>query len=82
MVDSKYLTSSALSELINALVQSSTNVAHIENNKLSRPSRKLNEQVSCMFALIHDANVLYIADVENQRRLLKFRFLSAKQLRV
>lgn len=46
VIDGKYLTSSALTELINALVQASTNiVAQSEAIKRGQPTSKINEQV-------------------------------------
>lgn len=46
IVDGKYLTSSALSELISTIIQTSTNVAHTEVDKGEPLTRKLKEQVS------------------------------------
>lgn len=46
IVDGKYLTSSALSELTNSLIQASTNIAHTEMDKGESVTRKLKEQVS------------------------------------
>lgn len=46
IIDGKYLTSSALSELISTIIQMSTNVAHTEMEKGEVMTRKLKEQVS------------------------------------
>uniref|UniRef100_A0AAF5PR72 SEC7 domain-containing protein n=1 Tax=Wuchereria bancrofti TaxID=6293 RepID=A0AAF5PR72_WUCBA len=67
IVDGKYLTSSALSELISTIIQASTNVAHIEMDKGEPVIRKLKEQEE-------DALVLYLEmmisiALENKDRL-------------
>ncbi|VDN06562.1 unnamed protein product [Thelazia callipaeda] len=67
IVDGKYLTSSALAELISAIIQASTNIAHIEADKIGPTSKKLKEQEE-------DALVLYLEmmisiALENKDRL-------------
>nr|CDP93601.1 BMA-GBF-1, isoform g [Brugia malayi] len=67
IVDGKYLTSSALSELISTIIQASTNVAHTEMDKGEPVTRKLKEQEE-------DALVLYLemmisTALENKDRL-------------
>ncbi|KAM3724305.1 Golgi-specific brefeldin A-resistance guanine nucleotide exchange factor [Dirofilaria immitis] len=67
IVDGKYLTSSALSELINTVIQASTNIAHTEMDKGELMTRKLKEQEE-------DALVLYLEimvsiALENKDRL-------------
>ncbi|EFO21246.1 Sec7 domain-containing protein [Loa loa] len=67
IVDGKYLTSSALSELIGTIIQASTNVAHTEMDKGEPVARKLKEQEE-------DALVLYLElmvsiALENKDRL-------------
>uniref|UniRef100_A0A915PSH7 Telomere-associated protein Rif1 N-terminal domain-containing protein n=1 Tax=Setaria digitata TaxID=48799 RepID=A0A915PSH7_9BILA len=67
IADGKYLTSSALSELIGAIIQASTNIAHKETDKTESVTRKLKEQEE-------DALVLYLEmmvsiALENKDRL-------------
>ncbi|CAG9537440.1 unnamed protein product [Cercopithifilaria johnstoni] len=69
IVDGKYLTSSALSELISTIIQMSTNVAHTEMDKGEPVARKLKEQEE-------DALVLYLEmmvsiALENKDRLFQ-----------
>ncbi|VBB28394.1 unnamed protein product [Acanthocheilonema viteae] len=69
IVDGKYLTSSALSELISTIIQTSTNVAHAEMDKGEPVARKLKEQEE-------DALVLYLEmmvsiALENKDRLFQ-----------
>ncbi|VDM50944.1 unnamed protein product [Toxocara canis] len=68
IIDGKYLTSSALTELINALVQASSNiVSQSEAIKRGQPTRKISEQNE-------DAMILYLElmvsiTLENKDRL-------------
>ncbi|VDN26001.1 unnamed protein product [Gongylonema pulchrum] len=67
IIDGKYLTSSALSELISAIIQASTNFAHVENERTVAAPGRLKDQEE-------DALVLYLEmmvsiALENKDRL-------------
>lgn len=64
IVDGKYLTSSALSELISTIIHASKNVAHTEMDKDEPIARKLKEQVtvSSEIFLCFLTFILYFSD--------------------